>query len=93
MQNQKLLQVLQNLTQKVNVAADQAGQKVEGFVQNDATLRPILITAHAQLPFFVRILLKEEKFVEFVLRNREKLLVQRRVSQTVSEIVKKFLMK
>lgn len=91
MQNQKLLQVLEYIANRVNKAADSTGQKLEEFIQNEDALRPILMTAHSRLPVFIRMVVGEERFVAFVLENKEKLLIQRHISQIVAEIVNKLL--
>ena len=85
-----LTQLLQTITDRVNSAADKAGQKVENFIKNDDALRPILITAHSRLPMIIRLVIKEHRFVEFILKNREKLLIHHEVQKLVQEILNNF---
>lgn len=89
MENQRLVQVFQEITQKVNALADGTGQKVEELIQNDDTLRPILVVAHSRLPLFIRIVLKQDRFVNFVMQNRAKLLIHREINMLVSEMMNK----
>ena len=55
----------------VQQAAQQSGQKVGSFLQNDDAMRLVLGRVHGRLPIIVRFVLREEKFVQFVLRNRD----------------------
>ena len=84
----KFLSALQDVTNKVNTAADKTGKKVEEFVQDENFLRPVVRAAHSRLPFVVRMALKEETFVNFVMQHREKLLIQKTIEKNVSQIVK-----
>lgn len=93
MQNEKLLQLLQDLTQKVNAGAEQTGQKLEDFVKNEDALRPILIATHARFPLFMRMLFSEAQFVEFIMQNKEKLLIHQQIGQIVEEIIGRFFRK
>jgi len=90
MNGNKLTAVFEDIIQKVNAAADKGGHKIEDFIQNDEALRPILIAAYSRMPFFLRIILREDRFVSFVMNNKEKLLIHKEIGKVVSEMINKF---
>lgn len=62
------LPMIQSMVQQ---AAQQSGQKVSAFLQNDDAMRLVLGRVHSRLPRVVRFVVREEKFVRFVLNNRD----------------------
>ncbi|MDH5301002.1 MAG: hypothetical protein OEW58_06530 [Gammaproteobacteria bacterium] len=54
-------------------AAQQSGQSMAAFAQNDKVMAMVLRQVHGRLPLLVRLALREERFVTWVLNNRNSL--------------------
>ena len=91
LENKKLTAVFEEIARKINQKADRAGQKLEDYIRQEDAIRPVLMAAYGRLPMLIRMVLKEEAFINFVLKNREKLLIHNQVRQLVTEVVEKFL--
>lgn len=70
----KLRPVLDTLEVHINQAADKAQMRAGDFVADDDKMRFLLVQIHSRLPFPLRMAVGEQKFVEFCLRNRTRLL-------------------
>ena len=91
LENKNLTAVFEEITRKINQKADNAGQKLEDFIRQEDAIRPVIVAAYSRLPMIVRMVLKEEAFVNFLLQHREKLLLHNQIQPLVAEIVNKFI--
>jgi len=55
---------------KVSEVAAVMGSKTRALTGDDDKMRRIFKTAHARLPFAIRIAVKEQPFIEFCMRNK-----------------------
>jgi hypothetical protein len=59
---------------QVHSAAQRSGEKAASYLQNDQAMTVVLGQVHGRLPRPLRWVIKEEKFVRFMLANRDKFL-------------------
>ena len=85
MQSVRLIQALEELSDNVNSAADKAGKKVEDFIQNETALVGLTQLVYQRLPLFIRMIIHEPIFVEFVLQHKEKLLLHNKIGEVIGE--------
>lgn len=69
---QKLKPYLDGLESQINRAADQAQMKAGDFVRDDQKMGFLLAQIHGRLPLPLRFAIKEQKFIDFCLRNRRR---------------------
>ena len=65
-----LVPYLPMIRARIGEAAAAMGGKARELAGDDDKLRRVLRTVHAQLPFAVRIAVKQQSFVEFCMRNK-----------------------
>ena len=59
---------------QLKLAAENAGQQLSAFIEDEEKLKSALTVVHGSLPLPVRFIVKEERFLEFCLRHKEKLI-------------------
>lgn len=57
---------------KVNEVAAAMGSKTRELAGDDTKMRRVFSTVHAQLPFAVRLAVKEQPFIEFCMRHKSR---------------------
>lgn len=59
---------------QLQLAAQNAGQQLNTFVQDEEKLRSALAIVHGSLPLAARFIVKEQRFVDFCVRHKDKLI-------------------
>ncbi len=67
-----LLPKLDMISIKVNKVIDQMEGKASDAFQNDETMKNVLRRVHESLPFFIRMSVNGDRFVQFCMKHREK---------------------
>lgn len=60
---------------QLHLAAQNAGQQLSAFIQDEQKLRSALALVHGNLPFAARLIVKEQRFVDFCIRHKDKLIL------------------
>lgn len=61
------------IREHLHAAAGRVGDKAQSMIQNDAAMTVALRQVHGRLPRVVRLVVREERFVTFMLNNRDRI--------------------
>lgn len=61
------------IAQKYNEIIESMGARSKGVMANDELMQKVFRTVHGRLPLPVRLTLKEQSFVDFCMRNKQRI--------------------
>lgn len=70
-----------NIIIKVHAALASTNQSIKNIIHDDAKLTTLFETVHGSMPLPFRLIIKQDVFVEFCLKNRNRFLIEKEDNQ------------
>ena len=74
-----------NLPKIKDLFKEKVGPMTKNLLLDDERMRPVTATIYQALPFVVRMVVKEETFTEYCLKNRSRLFKESEQSELIPE--------